>query len=257
MSAETLSSQLGMETDAKQLVRLGNYDFWIPEGVRGRDAIRVALPILDGDEYKLFRAQRDGHQVHTVVDVGANCGAFCVRVADLFPGVKIIAFEPDPASATICRCNMQRLDSEYCLSEAVVLGADAPRTCSFWRFFEEPASNCAAPSAAAGIAWTPLASASETIQVPCVRLPEVLESHGVTSIDILKLDCEGAEAVILEDLSTTGWLETTRWVRFEWHGRPSLLRCRAALASTHIAWTEEWPERNGFGLAHARKDMRS
>ena len=249
-----IGETLALEHVPHRLVKLGSYSFCVPPGVRGQDAIRVADPVLSGDEYQLLPIQRDGHQVHVAVDVGANCGAFLVRTADLFPGVKLIAFEPDPDSAAICRLNTRDLQAELVLFEAAVLGAGAPPSCSFWRFFQEPASNCAVQDHNIGLDWVPRVQQTETIRVRSVRLPDVLTAAGIMGIDILKLDCEGAEALILEDLAATGWLDKTRWVRFEWHGRQSLARCMAALEPTHVAWAEQWPQRNGFGLAHSCKD---
>jgi hypothetical protein len=92
--------------------------------------------------------------------------------------------------------------------------------------------------------------------VEVVRLPEVLKTLGLHQIDILKIDCEGAEVLVLEDLAATGWLRYTRWVRLEWHGRENLKCCQQLLEATHISLFETWQNHNGFALAHSRKDER-
>jgi FkbM family methyltransferase len=48
-----------------------------------------------------------------------------------------------------------------------------------------------------------LPGSEETIEVPTVRLGELLAEHGVSHIDFLKIDVEGAEEVIVRDTDWT------------------------------------------------------
>lgn len=45
----------------------------------------------------------------------------------------------------------------------------------------------------------------QTREVPLLRLDEILESHGVTAIDFLKIDVEGGEAQVLAGLDLAKW----------------------------------------------------
>jgi hypothetical protein len=73
--------------------------------------------------------------------------------------------------------------------------------------------------------------------VPAIRteaLRQRLIEFGLTEVDLLKLDCEGAECMILESLAENGRLTQVGWIRGEWHGRRNKQRLAKALAETHV-----------------------
>jgi uncharacterized protein YidB (DUF937 family) len=86
---------------------------------------------------------------------------------------------------------------------------------------------------------------------------DLLESFREEDVDLLKLDCEGAEGEILEALRDAGCLERVRWIRGEWHFPANAERVAAALAATHVAHVDvgEWPQ--GFFIAHRIAHRRS
>ena len=173
------------ESGSARLVRLGEFDFWVPPGHRGSDAVRVARPILVEDEYELQPIRYAGHMPRVIVDVGGNCGAFTLRAADLFPGSTILAFEPDPISAEMFRRNTDNLHATVHFYEAAVLGRDAPRRCDFCRFAHQPGSNHAVWAGPSPNPWERTGGReSEMIEVDVVRLPEVLKTLGLHQIDI-------------------------------------------------------------------------
>lgn len=51
------------------------------------------------------------------------------------------------------------------------------------------------------------------------QLWQKLADFGVTEVELLKLDCEGAEYVILHELAGQGRLANVGWIRGEWHCR--------------------------------------
>jgi FkbM family methyltransferase len=71
----------------------------------------------------------------------------------------------------------------------------------------------------------------ENIQAQSVL--DFLQQYDITSIDLLKLDCEGSELNILRELSSLGMLKKIREIRGEWHGNlaktlvPELLKTHA------------------------------
>jgi FkbM family methyltransferase len=92
----------------------------------------------------------------------------------------------------------------------------------------------------------------ETIAVETVTLTELLTRFAFPRIDILKIDAEGVEGQILLSLKRAGWLEKTRWIRGEWHGRDDWPRIEEALRDTHI-YALQNSERNGELIAHRRE----
>jgi FkbM family methyltransferase len=237
-------------------VTVGEFSLEIPDGTAGENAIRMARPILVGDEYRLLDIRRDGHWPVYFVDVGAYVGAFSLRVADLFPGATVLAFEPDQASIACFRTNLRGARADVRLYDKAVIGEGSPGTRPFRVVPDEPSGNHLLPHDS--VKWMyPTELRDKTVEVDTVRLTDILAAEHFPRIDLLKLDCEGEEGVILEDLANAGWLRATRWVRFEWHGRDNIDRCTKALAPTHVVWTQTSPQINGFGLAHSRKDARS
>ena len=122
----------------------------------------------------------------TVIDIGANIGAFTLDVATRFPGVTVHAYEPDAeAFAVLCE-NVQANGLGHRVrtwNEAV---ARAAGTLTLWR----AAGSITASAYLDG-------SVGDRREVSAVTLPTVLQRCG-GRVAVLKMDCEGAEADILE-----------------------------------------------------------
>jgi FkbM family methyltransferase len=58
-------------------------------GFRESRRLRIPYPL-----YRLFGRVKAWGEIHSVLDVGANCGQFARAAAQCFPGVAIHAFEP-------------------------------------------------------------------------------------------------------------------------------------------------------------------
>ena len=60
------------------------------------------------------------------------------------------------------------------------------------------------------------------IEVPAITTEELwqrLTEFGIDEIDLLKLDCEGADYFILPELARLRLLDCVGWLRGEWHSR--------------------------------------
>jgi FkbM family methyltransferase len=94
------------------------------------------------------------------------------------------------------------------------------------------------------------------VSVPAITsksLWQRLVEFGVSEVDLMKLDCEGAEYTILESLSENGHLSQVGWIRGEWHGRRHKQRLAEALAETHVAHIDvNKPHECGLFVAHRR-----
>ena len=123
----------------------------------------------------------------TIVDIGANIGAFTLDCARRFPDVRIDAYEPNPVAFRLLDRNVvaNGLSNRVRIHHEAV--AASAGVVSLW------------PSDG-NIAATAYPSAGErnapAIQVPAVDLAAVVERAG--HVGLLKIDAEGAEGDIIE-----------------------------------------------------------
>jgi FkbM family methyltransferase len=196
----------------------------------------IARAILEGDEYELDPLRAAGHRLRTVLDVGAHIGAFTRKVKSFWPDARVIAAEPDPDSAALLRRNTAGLPG-ISLYAGAVLGRAGVRQVLLRQTGRANADCNAAASQVAEVV-VPLAAeyppAPPTTVVEAQDVIALLDLHGNPEIDLLKLDCEGADGEILERLAAAGRMRRIGWLRGEWHYRANIPRIEAALAPTHI-----------------------
>lgn len=139
--------------------------------------------------------RREG-EVRTIVDVGANLGFFSLAARSFYPHARIYAYEPNPRILPLLRANAAAVDVQV-FAEAVggrggtvMLRDDGPSNQA--RVMEGLADGHA---------------------VPQVTMETVMERAG-GAVDLLKLDCEGAEWEILRPAP---WWKAVRNVRMEYH----------------------------------------
>ena len=175
--------------------------------VEMRDGTRIALSGHAHDVITLFVnfAQENYGRFRpggTVVDIGANLGAFSLFAAR--SGARqVYAYEPN-AAAFRCLDENVRMNA---LQEVV-----HPRRLAVGR---EPGALVrfpVAPSAYNRAADDGASGDFDTVET--TSLPRILDEAG-GSIDLLKLDCEGAEYEIL--LHANSCLERVREIRMEYH----------------------------------------
>lgn len=128
----------------------------------------------------------------TVVDVGGNIGAFAVHAGLCARRGRVITVEPIEANYSLLLDNLagNRL-SHVTAVRAAVVGSPAPLATVYLSRLGTGHHSTRAELAG------PAAGAQ---QVPAVRLEELWQRYGIRRCDYLKLDCEGAEFEILDDL---------------------------------------------------------
>jgi FkbM family methyltransferase len=133
-------------------------------------------------------------EVKTILDIGANIGFFSVAARGRYPRAKIHAYEPNPRVIEILESNASPLGIEV---HAEAVGMRDGQT----SMLEVGDSNQARTQA------------SEKGEIPQVSLEKAIERLG-GMVDLLKLDCEGAEWEIFR--ATNAW-KRIRNVRMEYH----------------------------------------
>ncbi|MBN1615123.1 MAG: FkbM family methyltransferase [Deltaproteobacteria bacterium] len=125
-----------------------------------------------------------------IVDIGANAGYFSLFAASRFPGAWIFAFEPVPANFALLDRN-RKLNPHVRLSclSAAVAGRSGEITLTLDPEDTFPTS--------ATIIGEPEAQRKNTVRVEAVTLPDIFAKYRIDRLDLLKMDCEGAEYEIL------------------------------------------------------------
>jgi FkbM family methyltransferase len=168
-------------------------------------------------------------------DCGANTGQTFEWF--LLPGdfarFHVVCFEPSPRNLTALAATCQTMRDRFASVCVVPAALGRP---GLHRFYEGKTpmgdSLLEARSRANGL----------PIEVPTLSLAEYLRTHTTPEDEVvLKLDVEGAEADVLEDVLDAGPLERLRRVLVEWHGadpRQSIVTNRFLAAGLPL---ERWP----------------
>jgi FkbM family methyltransferase len=145
------------------------------------------------DDYGLLRSAR--FKPETIVDVGANVGFFSMAARNAFPEATIHAHEPNPRSLPYLQANTSPLHIRV-YSESV--GSE----------------NCAVSIVDRSDCNQATTQKNESGTVNQVDLEQVLNRAG-RQIDLLKMDCEGAEWEIFNNAGAV-W-RNVRELRMEYH----------------------------------------
>jgi FkbM family methyltransferase len=183
----------------KVLIKVATDD----EGSKG-DFINIFLD----DCYQLEKIKARNMKQPVVVDVGANVGLFCIAARNHLPTATIYAYEPNGRIVPLLAKNTERLDVRW---EQKAVGGSRGRV----SMIDEGNSNRAR-------------TASDRGSVEQITLEDVVERVG-GRIDVLKLDCEGAEWGMLQD--EQAWRNVSA-VTMEYH-------CWAKPGSTHGEFADE------------------
>ena len=152
----------------------------------------------------------------TIVDVGAHIGLFSMSVLMDCPGVRVHAIEPVPQTFEVLKENLSRFPGSEVQLHNVGLGAtDGERatlsvyplwlanTTSHPHIHDQQREGLAA-------VFTPeeLEEAYGTalsITVPITTLSALIRTAGVETVDLLKINTEGAEIDILNGIESADW----------------------------------------------------
>ena len=237
-----------MSAPEVERVTIGAISLFVHKGEKKYWDLGTSRAVIVGDEYclKPFLTAPKAKYVKTILDVGANIGAFTLAAREVFPTAKIISIEPDPETFQILKMNCQN-DENISLHNLAVLGDEAPETVRFFRMPRNSGGNYVADIRLEDEdAIRKVATLREMIEVPCRPIHEILDGEDIESIDLLKLDVEGSEVEIMIDLAEHGWLAKVRWVRLEWHDQSYVQPLQQLLSIHHkVSWSET---RHNLGL---------
>lgn len=144
-----------------------------------------------------------------VVDIGANVGVFSVYAGRVVR--RVFSFEPHPVNVRFITANVERNGLSNIVVEAAAVG-DRVGTARLYLgagayghlMFDHNVSG----------------KLGESIDVPVTTLASITEKHRLERIGLLKMDCEGAEGLILSSLAMDGLALVDR-ICMEYHDNVS------------------------------------
>jgi FkbM family methyltransferase len=137
-------------------------------------------------------------EIHTIVDCGANIGITALYFAHIYPKARILSIEANPHNFALLTQNTKAVSRIEPIHACIV---PTPRPSV--RFSIE------------GPAWGGHIVEQGGIEVPAVTLDEIIASHGLSRVDLLKVDIEGAEEAVF---SSGAYLGRVQHVIAELHG---------------------------------------
>src|SRR6266852_1749878 len=142
-----------------------------------------------------------------ILDIGSNIGASIIYFHRQFPDDNILGFEPHPDTFRVFQQNFANLHGDTVFNNG--LGATHQRIAvradkvNFGAF----TTGCSARDR--GYPAAP-------VECEVRRLDDVLREIGITQVDLIKIDCEGAEADVFSTLPDE-ILNDCQWIVGEFH----------------------------------------
>lgn len=179
---------------------------------REGSALRVPLRQNAGALYPVLDVFAAGAYDHdwrledepVVVDIGAHAGSFLIWLAERYPRLKGVAYEPDPAAREYLESNLRtnRLEAIEVRPEAVAGHAGQLRL-----FRPVPGGGASS--------LLPTSAGADSVPTTVVAFGDVVAAVG-GDISLVKIDCEGAEYEIVLSSLPASW-ERIRRVVLEYH----------------------------------------
>lgn len=145
-----------------------------------------------------------------IVDCGSNIGVSMLFFKARYPGAKIICFEPDPCAFPILIQNIEYNN----LQDITAVNAAVTNNEGMIDFFGQLNSDSPDSRGNSTIElWGAQRIVSGIAKVQAVKLSNYIHSN----VDLLKLNIEGAEQQVLEDLDNSGKLSLINTIFLEVH----------------------------------------
>lgn len=139
-----------------------------------------------------------------ILDLGANIGMGVLTLSCQFPEAEFVCVEPDPRNLGLLGTNLQQNGIQAKIVAAAVASSSGKAAL---RFNHDPTCS--------RLESLPEQDLHELTSVDLVTVPEVIGRFGWSSVDLVKIDIEGAEDEILS--SDNEWLGSVGAIILEIH----------------------------------------
>ncbi|MEO7213412.1 FkbM family methyltransferase [Mucilaginibacter sp.] len=155
------------------------------------------LPLMDS-------ALANKVSVTTIIDAGSNVGLTSIKFLERFTNARVICLEPDPGNFKQLQFNLKNYSNRTTLLHMAL-----------WHREESLYLNAGFRD---GKEWARSVDTKEQGEpVQGSSMSTIMQQHGLTAIDILKIDIEGSEAAIFKEGNDLSFLDVTRVIALEIH----------------------------------------
>lgn len=144
--------------------------------------------IFDGKIYDF----QTNNPIPNIIDAGSNIGIATLFFKSKYPSANILCFEPDPYNFAILQQNILINN----LQNVTIVEAALAKNTGFTSFYGEIDEGSDTRGNSISEIWGKQRSTTKAITVKAVQLSSYINHE----IDLLKMDIEGAEQQVLEDL---------------------------------------------------------
>ena len=204
-----LLNYVGMKNDAQ--------DYRFRDGSvlktnEGLDSTTIAVVFIKKDYDRILTIGNNGN---TIVDIGANIGAFSIYAAQELENSTVYAYEPVPANFGLLRENIEANNLGQrvkCFGKAV--GGQNEKRKLYLKTSPQHSlySKCST------------LEPDGYIDVECITLEQIFDQNGIETCDLLKVDAEGAEYEIFYNAAASH-LAKVRNCILEYHNMPQEDNC--------------------------------
>ena len=144
----------------------------------------------------------------TIIDAGANIGLAAVYFSNQYPDANIVSIEPEPSNFDVLVKNTHKYKNVFSINAALHKNSEAKiimedKGLGHWGFMTKEVKEDVPVDA---------------IVIPTISISDIMRENNFESIDLLKIDIEGAEKELFES-SYENWLPKTRVLVLELHDR--------------------------------------
>jgi FkbM family methyltransferase len=136
-------------------------------------------------------SERRGFPVNCVFDVGANVGQTSLMVLEHFPNAEVYAFEPHPDTFEKLAAGLKGRRAQ---AFNIAL-SDKSGKAELFVYDDEDSINSLTPTATYAVRF---GKTAKSISIQVSTVDEFCSSHGIGTIDVLKVDTEGCDLEVLK-----------------------------------------------------------
>lgn len=163
--------------------------------------------------FRILQQYRLWDRIKTIVNIGSCWGEEDAAFAKAFPDARVFSFEPNPEAYPTLLKNVKGHANIFPQNRAV---GEVGGTIDFYQSTNRCGTSSMFPTSGVYDCIEPLPA--RKIQVECVRLDECLSAHGVTEIDLIWADAQGAELAALRSAGTL--IDTVKCIFVEVEYKP-------------------------------------